>query len=253
MIIFNNTSIEHLTKIILRYQSEKQKYSNFYLNEYDGIEYFECSSTLMLRKKYGTYNRVYFMSSDKDKLSELLKMLTKKDIINVPFKGSINSGIDIILEKSGYVLAGQYERLFSLNNKMRGKFVEKFANNFDLDDISHILNDNFNPYLDHIPSNKILKSMIEQENVLVNRDVDTNKVTGIFIFTPMKNQYYFNCWLDIGGNGLFLLLNMLNYLKEKQIERSYLWVNSNNIEVKNIYYKLGYSNSGLVDYTYVKK
>ena len=160
-----------------------------------------------------------------------------------------------LLSECGYKLSGIYERLYKNFNQSSGPFVQCYARPDESDAIYGLIYAHFNPYLDHLPSEKELRSMIDNRQVLVNRNDDQANVTGVIIYTRESSRLYFNCWIDHTGwnNALFLLFNMYNYMGEQQIEKSYFWYDSMNKMNKKMYKILEYQPDGLKDYTFIKQ
>jgi hypothetical protein len=251
---FFSIDIEMLKEKINNFLSRKPIYSNYYGIDLKDTRYFEDSETLLLSKPFETFNRIYLFSMDASLLIKHLQALNSFDIINIPSKKNINESMYEILQCGGYFLCGVYERWFNNTNPSKSKFTGTFASNKDVKTIYDIIYSVFNPFLDHLPSLQELDEMILNQQILVRKD-EQNNVTGIFIVTLEISKCYFNCWVDKvgGGNGLLLLFNVFNYMKTKSIEKSYLWINSNNVAVKQIYQIFGYKPDGLKDYTFVKQ
>jgi hypothetical protein len=252
--MFFSVDIETLNEKIINFLSRKPIYSNYYGIDLKNVQYFEDSETLLLLKPFETFNRVYFLSMDAPQLIKYLKALGPLEIINIPAKKNINESISRILQCSGYHLVGIYERWFNNITPSNGEFTGTFVTDKEIKEVYDIVHSAFNPFMDHLPSLRELNEMAINQQILVNKN-EKNNVTGVFIFTLEKTKCYFNCWVDKegGGNGLFLLFNAFNYMKDKNIEKSYLWLNSENTTVKQIYQMFRYKPDGLKDYTFTKK
>jgi hypothetical protein len=243
-----------LKEKIISFLGRKPVYSNYYGVDLKDVQYFEDSETLILLKPFETFNRIYFLSMDALLLINHLKVLGQHDIINIPSKKNIDESLYNVLKHSGYHICGIYERWYNNSNPSKEEFNGIFASINDIKTIYDIIYSVFNPFLDHLPSLQKLREMILNQQVLVNKDEKDN-VQGVFIFTLENTKCYFNCWVDKvgGGAGLLLLFNMFNYMKIRNIEKSYLWINSGNTIVKKIHQLFGAKPDGLKDYTFIKQ
>jgi hypothetical protein len=215
----------------------------------------ENSETLILKKKFEGYSRIYFLSNNSDQLIELFKTLSEDDIINIPSKIDINSNLQKILTDSNYSLYETYTRLYNNNlPKSFNKFIDNFATIDDIPLIYDILYSNFVPFTDHLPSKEELVEMINNRQIFVNRN-DSNEVTGVLGVEYKTARCYLSLFIDKteSYNGLFLLFNFFSYMRSLNINRSYIWTNCNNIKTIKLYQFLGYKEDGLKDYTYTKR
>ncbi|MDR3339757.1 MAG: hypothetical protein LBT25_06670 [Candidatus Symbiothrix sp.] len=239
---------------IAEFISRKPPYSNYFGIDFENVDYIECSETLLLRKSYDNFSRIYYLSSNAAQLVGLLGYLSGKDIINIPSKAELSVGLTDLLLSGGYALYATYERQVNNHVESRGEFAGYFAEQEDVSTIYDILYLKFNPFTDRLPSRQELMEMVDKKEILVNRDGE-NKVTGILTFTLKKAVCNFNHLIDTteSSNGLFLLLKMFDYMGENHVAQSAIWVNINNQKMKKIYQILGYKPDGLKDYTFIKQ
>jgi hypothetical protein len=252
--MFTTIDCEVLKEKIAGYISRKPIYSNYFGIDFENVEYIEYLDTLLIRKSYETFSRIYFLSSNASQLIDLLKTLSSDDIINIPSKTQVSASLSEILSESGYLLFKTYVRLYNNHHEQRGEFVESFATTDDVDTMYTILYSNFCPYTDHLPSKAELTDMARNKQIIVNRD-DNKEVTGLLAFSLAKTRCYFSVLINTaeGSGGLLLLLKGFDYITSKNITQSYLWVADTNHKMLNIYFSLGYQLDGLKDYTFVKQ
>ena len=223
--------------------------SNYFNKSLNNIEFYKTKTTILLNQKTEHFSRIYFLTSNIDNLIESLSKINTPTVINFPTKQNIEI-FDAVMISSGFKKYRVYEMYFSDDIKGNDIFVKQFATLSDFERVKFLLFSSLDHYADHLPNDTELKEMIINENVLVN--YENNEISGIFIFTIKGKQCYFNFWVDISKNGLFLLYNMYNYLKELGISYSYLWVNTENNRVLKIHKLFKCRTNGTKDYIYTK-
>lgn len=250
--IFKDDS-NQLDMIIKHYLTNRYKYKNYYLTDLEGVSYYEENGTLVLKKKYDTFNRVYFLSNDEEKLTSILSELGTDDAINIPFKKKMAETLEIILEQSGYKCTGIYERMYKNENYECESFNGTFAKPKDVDGIYNLLYDNFDPIPDRLASRKEIEDMVSKNEVLVHYS-EKCIVDGLIMFTIDGNKCNFHAWISKSpvSESINLFLEAFNYIESLHISKSTLWVNETNISAKRIYEMLGYKYDGLKDYTFLK-
>ena len=242
-------NIEQIRSIYNDIYSQKIILSNLYNMNFHEAELIRTERSLIVRNNCGEYFRTYIVTSNLDDISVLLKSLDGINIINIPSKSSIDDWNNL-LTNSGFELIGLYERYFNSFVTSKGNFVPNYATHIHLEDIYFLMNENFNKYTDHLPSRNELANMVFNSQILINEEDGILK--GFFIYSLIGNKCYYNCWFDKSTNGLYLLFNIHALLSKKNLKYAYLWINSENTKVKNIYSYLGYKFDGLKDFTYKK-
>ncbi|MBQ9312822.1 MAG: hypothetical protein IJ213_07245 [Bacteroidales bacterium] len=254
MIQFTELDFLETQNLVRRFAFQKKMFSNYFMNDLKGMMSFHTDGTLLLKKNYVNFCRIYFISDNKSELIKLFSELNNTDAINIPTKKDIDEDMLEILKAGGYKSLTVYERLYKNTNEARGEFEESFAKPEDVDTImSLLLEQLFNPISDRIPSREEILDSIYKKQVLVNRDTEDN-VNGVLIFSIEGKKCNFLEWASTAsaGESLFLFYNAFNLMNEKGIERSTIWVRSDNLRPKKIYQSWGYQPDGLKDYTFVK-
>ena len=152
MIEFNHIGSEALNLIVKSHLSQRPKFSNYFFANLDFVTYYETPNTLILRKAYDSFNRIYFLSSDSAELANCLSQLGTNDIINIPSKKGINEELELVLANGGYALYEKYERMYHNDIEARGKFDAELAKPSDIEEIYQILIGTFNPFSDTLPN-----------------------------------------------------------------------------------------------------
>ncbi len=255
MLQFDSIQIDGLKQKIAEHTAKKVQFNNYFMNSLEGMLFAEGEDTLLLKLPCEGFNRIYFISNNKEELTNMLSYLTSEDAINIPSKKEISEDMQAILSISGYTLLATYERLFRNTNETRGEFEDDFAVPSDCKQIKELMETNlFSPISDIIATENEIKEFIANKEALVNRDENGN-VNGVLLFSIDGKKCNFRAWVSTApiGESLFLYLNAFNYLGKLGIEKSTIWVRSDNERPKKIYLSWGYQPDGLKDYTYVKK
>ena len=250
MMRFLKTTDANLKMIIDNYFIRDLKFNNYFGVEFYNFEYFSTTKTLVLRKPFDSFYRVYIMSECESDLLSVLSNLDALHVINIPSRKPIIDW-DTVLQKANFKCHAVYERLIKKTTEKRGDFVPCYATIDELNEIDQILNSTFSPITAWLPSKVELISLIEQNKILVDRD-DIG-VSGLLVFLIENKKVYLKAWANVRGIGLSLLLNVFNLMADIGIQNSYLWTNSENKKAKDIYSILDFKPDGLMDYTYLKK
>ena len=245
---------QEIQKYIADLYGSKPLYSNYYGLDLEDVRYKKGTNTLLLKKQFGDFSRLYFVSSDKEELLSLLKEIGNGVAINIPAKGSIDD-MEELLNNSGFSCIGVYERYFNILRKKSGVPVECFANVDDLNQIYDLLYNNFSPITDWLPNRDELVSMIKNKQIFVTKE--DGKVKGVLTYTLQGVKFYLSAWIakevnDIKRSGMFLLLNFFSYVRSLNGNYVYGWVNSENHKVHDMHLVLGGKFDGLKDYTFTK-
>jgi hypothetical protein len=243
-----------LKQIVQEYISQRQPFSNYFMSSLDGMLFAKGEETLLLKLPCEGFNRIYFLSRNREELTSMLSQLSEEDAINIPTKREISQDILTILHNAGYNLFTSYERLYKNTNDPRGDFEDNFAQIGDCAKIKELLlSQLYNPITDRIPTNEEIKFMIENKQALVNRN-ENGEVNGVLLFAIDGKKCNFLEWASTAsaGESLFLYLNAFNYMGQLGIEKSTIWVRSDNVRPKKIYISWGYQPDGLKDYTFLK-
>jgi hypothetical protein len=234
--------------------TKKPLYSNYFGVKLDDVEHIEYPQTLVIRKPFETFTRIYYLSNNADELVKILKKMSRDDIINIPSRGKdLPNSMKDVLFSSGYYLYATYVRLYNHHIKAQKEFIESFANINDLETMYEMLYEHFIPFADHLPTRSELVDMVNNKQILVNRD-NYGKVTGLLGFERNKNYWYCSLLLDKSGgaNGLMLIFKLYIHMAANNVERLYCWVRNTNETMLKIYKVLKYQLDGLKDYIFVK-
>lgn len=227
--------------------------SNYYgIGQNDICDISTFKHTVIIRKHEYDFYRAYIQTSDFDEATQLLSDLTdNKYVFNIPSKKPIDDWKQLF-HASCYENIGVYNRYFNTNIKARKSAKGEFASVSDVHSIDNLLKSHFSIYTDYLPSVNQLTDMAQNNQIIASQN-DNGEVVGVLIYTLEGKKCYLNAWIDISGNGLFLLYKAYNIAVENNIGYVYFWVNSTNYDVIRLHQMMGAKADGLVDYTFMKR
>jgi hypothetical protein len=128
----------------------------------------------------------------------------------------------------------------------------EFATVEEADAVMSLLRSTFNPVTDYLPSHERLRSLIEQQQVIVRREV--GQITGLVAFQVLGRQVHFNYLLNLGrrGDGSVLKQSFFRCMAERGFTSGFLWVDSTNQRAHKIYSANGWKADGLNDWFFTR-
>jgi hypothetical protein len=249
MLQFIQTSEGILKNYIDEFFSRKLIYNNYFGIDLTNSDCFRTKGTLIIRKRYDSFFRVYILSDNKESLTDSLQKIGRDHVINIPSKGEITLW-ETILSQSNFQKIAVYIRMYNKTFERRGEFIECYAVESDIKQIRDILYEVFSPITGWLPDNMELMQMISNKQVFVDRD--EKGISSVLVFTVKNRKIEFRAWASLRGHGLFLFYNAFNLMAELGVYHAYLWTNENNHKAKRIYELLGFERDGLKDYIFVK-
>lgn len=252
MLDFKQAPSDILQEYISQMYSRKPIYNNYYGISLSDVDYYKTENTLIIRKSYESFFRIYILSTDKNDLVIILRQIATASAINIPSRTGIGIWKEV-LDKSGFTEIGVYSRFYNTKIRKRGKFVENFAREEEFIAIRKLLYDHFSPITDRLPLDNELINMIRNKWVLVNRNEESGEVEGVLGYILEHNKCYLQFWIDLSGFGLLLLFNVYNMMVDNNIKFALLWVKDGNKIPYSVHQSMGALPDGLKDYTFVKK
>ncbi len=226
----------------------KHSFSNYFGIDIDGVRYYGNEENLFLLKPYDGFNRVYMMANNEELIKQVMKSLPTNSCINIPSKKGIESWIPL-LEKAGYKQIATYRRYGYINYRKGNNKNLDFAKTSDLSVIETELHSFFSPLTGHLPNKEELSKMIEDKQIVVNRDLD-GYVIGALCYQIKGKKAELPFWFDKGGDGLTLLFNVFYLCHQAEVRQIVFWVNDINTNTIAIHSMLGAKEDGLVDYIF---
>lgn len=248
IIEFKKIDADSLKALVCQFRNIRPLYDNFYNFNYCGFDYFCSELTLLVKKQYLGFYRLYIISKNEADLSNLLKTIGSGCAINIPSRTNIDNWRNLLLE-NGFVFIGEYIR-WVFNDLRKGDTQIKYATDKHCEQIFNLLYITFDKITDTLPNREELLNCIKNNEVIIN-EVD-NKITGLLIYSIVNNVFYFKEWLDDNGTGISLFFNAFSIIEKLGIKRVYSWTNINNQISNKIHELMGGCRDGLKDYTFIK-
>lgn len=242
---------EGLKDIIDKACITKHAFSNYFGVDLNDAKYYGDEGNLFLVKPYTGFSRVYLMANDGDEIKRVLASLPTNSCINIPSKKGIDAWLPI-LNEAGYTQIATYQRYGYLNYRKGNDRNLHFAELQDLRIIEKELHSFFSPLTGHLPNTEELTQMIEEKQIVVNRNED-GQVNGALCHQIKGKRAELPFWFDKGGNGLSLLFNVFYLCHQAEVRQIMFWVNDENTDTIAIHKMLGAKTDGLVDYIFNKE
>lgn len=229
----------------------KHVFSNYYNQDVSSKDIIYYSENSVILAKYENYyRRLFVISNDLQDLGILLNSIPKdKYVLNYPAKNDINNIIKFLGENSFFHVK-TYLRIYNTQVKKRGKLENiQFATINDLEQIKDLFKNEFVDFIAHLPDDNGYLSLINRNNIVVNRV--NGVVKGAFMFEFQGKKCYFKAWVDKNNNGIKLLFDVYTIMADKNVKNAYFWVDSENYNVIRIHKLFGAKEDGLKDYIFI--
>lgn len=250
-IIFEEKDKETIKYLIDKYFASKIYFNNYFGIGLEGVNIFVTSQTLVLRKEFEGFFRIYIISTEVNDLENVLKNIPTGYIINIPSKKDISNLINLFI-KTGFNIEAVYKRYNYRKIRKAGIFKGQYAKDYDFDLIKDLLYKNFSPITGHLPNDIELEKMINNNSIIVNRDEEKRYVNGLIGLKIEGEKCYLPFWVDNDGNGLGLLYDVFATANESKCKEIYFWINAENKPTITLHEKLGAKPDGLADYVLIK-
>ena len=237
-----------LKGVIDRACLKKHAYSNYYGIDLYGVKYYGDEENLFIIKPYEGFYRVYIMANDEWTVKKVLQTLPQNSCINIPSRKGIDAW-GTILNEAGYRQIATYHRYGYVNYRKGNDRLLLFAELQDLDLIESELHKFFSPLTGHLPNIVELTKMIDNKQIVVNRD-ECGQVNGALCYQIKGKKAELPFWFDKGGDGLSLLFNVFYLCHQSDVRQILFWVNDLNVDTIAIHTMLGAKVDGLVDYIF---
>lgn len=249
-------------------QYKKKFITNFFLNENNVLllidekllKYIEIGETIFLIKENKNFNSLFYITSSENDLKNDLKNLIL-DNPNVVFvvdiilkdKNSIIKNIFKELNFNEYNSLVRMSRLKEYKYNLLDKNVIK-ANNTHLNEIKLLLDQNFDPLAEQIPTEKELSVFINEEKVLIYKF--KNQIIGFIIYNFNSFSLHLKYWFVDSkfrnqkiGSKLFD-----RFLFEgKNTKKQFCWVIESNDNAIKKYLHYGFIKENTFDQIMIKK
>lgn len=250
-IIFEELDLDSLKNVIDNACIKKHAFNNYFGIDLSNVKCYGNEENLFIVKRFDGYCRVYIMANDKELIKEVLKSLPYNSCINIPSKKEIDTWLPLLSE-GGMKQIATYQRYGYVNYRKGNDKNLKFAEKEDLYVIEKELYHFFSPLTGHLPNIVELSKMIDEKQIVVNRDSE-GILKGALCFQIKGKKAELPFWFDRTGDGLSLLFNVFFLCHQAGVRQIVFWVNDENTSTIAIHKMLGAREDGLIDYMFIKE
>lgn len=216
----------------------------------ENIEFLHFSKTVLYFERDTNFTRIYFSSTDLNELEFALRSIPSNQNPAISYVDKTkNQDLVAAITSSGFKEIAQYARMKKLDFTItQNDREERYAILSETERIHDLLNQHFNPITDYLPSKEEIAQLIDQKQIIVEREND--KVTGFVVFRVNHRTVNFNFLLNCGrpGNGTILKHSFLRCMAARNVTSGFLWVNTLNTPAQRLYERFGWQFDGLYDW-----
>ncbi len=209
-------------------------------------------------------NRVYFNLLSLQTASSLKELLNLGNFAKPYIIDCL--GKEVFLEELKNAFENNDIKLYTKMNRWRAAKLNglkniKLTDNMmpaqigDSGEIIKLLNDTFDPFVSHLPTEEKLKNLIESKLIFCIKE--SNRIIAAFCFEKFANEslYVYQIAVDKNFRGLGVGKKVVHYaLSNFQDKKTYTsWVEHNNISSQKIHENVGFIKDGLSDYVFIYK
>lgn len=240
-------------------RESKKKYSNLYYSVNEIVEKcrecklsaYETKTAFLIVEKQNYIDILYYFCDSWDWLEEIkeIKKNHPRLVMSIVQK---KSQYDI--QNYGYSVYKIYQRLRKITNTVNfeDSIMTEYCTIEDTDTLKYMMENTFDVFSDHLPTNKELEDFISQKNIICVRI--KNMVAGFLIFEDKKKTSYIRMiCIDEKYRGKSLGNQLMHgYFKIHTEDRSFtLWYDINNTIAYSLYQKWGYEQEDMYNLIFV--
>lgn len=235
--------------------SNRVKYTNCYLNYQAFIELLENSnfivrdnSIFIMSNQNGFYKFYFFVNNDEElkNLDSFFYFYKEPIILEIISNNKVDANLYAKIGFKPYKIYSRYRT----DKKNKNFDTVKIANLEDIDEISKLINETFDPLSDYIPSIYELEELVLKKEVFIVK-VD-NKLAGVSIYEKKHKNYYFRLSCVHPNHRPGLIGYMLASTQPESGKNYSTWIDDNNLEAIKLNTFLGYKLDGLKNYIFIK-
>ena len=220
------------------------------------------SELFFFEEKKGFFNIFFAVSRDADVIS-LLNDIKRDEGIAVPMVTElvVRTGKDQSLGSPSAVLkrmmhVGDLKRHEASASQAEGRELTeiKMADEYDIETVSEIFRNHFNPLTERIPDEKELRSLIENKGIILAMDAE--RCVGFIIYEKSGQGLHLRYWWiaeDQRGKGIGSRLMDHFFEASEGTRRQFLWVFADNDNAIKRYRHYGFDFDGTQDDIYILK
>jgi hypothetical protein len=238
-------------------QSTGGFFTNYFRQEMVGPQILTAatSRSVLLVNDEHDFFRLYFFTSD---IADLEQILRDADFLGDVVTGYLTRAADeniaAAFQQSGFSPIATYRRMITYQlARQRPNPALEYAVTADVDQLYEDLLQTFNKYTDHLPTKNRLLGYVENQWVIVNRQV--GRIRGAVYFQLEGPRVNYNYIYNLSGNALdFLRLqnNFYGVMHQRGIHAGFLWINQTETRLAALHESMGWRFDGLKDYFYLR-
>lgn len=236
---------KHIKEISLKMteirKTKRKVMTNYYLT-YNGADVlfdtFVTEETIVFCIQENNIYRVFYYSVDEKDLIENLKKLPKNSILDIVAQ---EGSLDVQwLEGAGFYLYSTYARFgqplldyenqkeLMSKNRIDAFYNEEYGECATVDDVQELqrlISKGFDEKTDHLFSDEELEDLINNKNILVQRE--SGEIFCIFIYKIEGKKFYYNLSYNEGTADVLYSIekkSLLNAIKEYGVSYAYSWM-----------------------------
>ena len=250
--------------LALKFGQLRSEYRSDYLTNYfrhvpsTAMPLIEQSEeSLVFLDPDGDLSRVYFGTGNLDDLKLVLRKLPKLPLALDHIGESLPDSVKRSLVEGGFVLEATFRRISNYHfREFQSHVSPNRAEPADRSEVLQRIHEDFDLYVDHLPSANELAEFIERRWVLVNRHPETNRITGYLVYEEQGARTLIRSWhsssQDIPMGGMVLLGQFHSAGASAGVKSTFGWVNEHNRMAIMVYRRFGYEFDGLRDFIFAR-
>jgi len=241
----------------IKAQSSGGFWTNYFRQEMVGLQVLTAAtarSVLLVNDEYDFF-RLYFFTNDLADLEQLLRDADYPgDVVAGYLAKAPDENVAAAFQQTGFNPIAIYRRMETYRLPVqRPNPALEYATAADVDQVHEDLFRTFNKYTDHLPTKDRLLGYVENQQVIVNRQV--GRILGAVCFQLRGPRVNYNYLYNLSPNALdFLRLqnNFYGLMHQRGIRAGFLWVDETNTRLAALHQSMGWCFDGLRDYFYLR-
>lgn len=235
--------------------NNRVRFSNCYISYREFIDLLDennfivRNNSIFLMSDKDSFYKFYFFINDYGELKNLnsfFHLYRKPIVLEIISNSQIDENFYIQIGFKPYKIYSRYRTV----KKNKNFDTVKIANLDDIEEITKLINETFDPLSDYIPNSDELQELILKEEVFIVK-VD-NKLAGVSIYEKKYKNYYFRLSCVHPNHRPGLIGYMLASTSPKNGSNYSTWIDDNNLEAIKLNTFLGYKLDGTRNHIFIR-
>jgi GNAT superfamily N-acetyltransferase len=254
-------SAEYIYSYIDSIRSKGRYVTNFYLsssllNQYlknNILEFLVFEDECLLFKDEKSFYRLYFVALN-DELFKNGAAVIKSKSADKPVLADIILPMESLqavpMKNGGFSLYSFHLKMVRESLAPVSGSLPEFAENSDFHTIEQMLNDDFDPLKEHLPTSDEIKEAIRNQRIIVLKEGGKMSFLYFLEHGVVSELKYLLVHAGHRGKGFSRILLESYFGFNKNVKHFSLWVEAANYKAQNIYLKNGYKYSSPCNFTF---